>query len=58
MCGWCQRVHLDEQWVELEEAASSLRFLERARLPQVSHGICQSCQRAMERLSAADEAVR
>ena len=55
MWGWCQRVHLDEQWVELEEAASSLRLFERAGLPQVSHGICESCQQAMERLLEADD---
>ncbi len=58
MCGWCQRVHLDERWVELEEAAISLRLFECARLPRVSHGICESCLQAMERLLEADEAVR
>ncbi len=57
MCGWCQRVHLDGRWVELEEAATSLRLFDRAALPQVSHGICESCQQAMERLLEADEAT-
>lgn len=55
MCGWCQRVHLDERWVELEEAVTALRLFERARLPRVSHGICESCQRAMEELAEADD---
>jgi len=39
MCGWCRRVHLDEEWVMAPHAALSAID---ARCT-LSHSICPSC---------------
>lgn len=43
MCGWCDRFEVEEEWVEVEEAARRLGLFNRAELPAISHGICPSC---------------
>jgi hypothetical protein len=43
VCGWCNRFDVDGVWMEIEEALPQLRLMERASLPRVTHGMCESC---------------
>jgi hypothetical protein len=43
MCGWCDRFEVDEEWVEVEEAARRLELFNRSELPALSHGVCPEC---------------
>ena len=43
MCAWCDRFLVDDEWVEIEEAATRLELFRRSQLPKISHGICPSC---------------
>lgn len=45
ICSWCRRVRLANEWVELDEAVRRLDLFSSASLPQLSHGICQDCNR-------------
>lgn len=45
VCSWCRRVRSDSgQWLEVEEALSSMRLLELATMPEMTHSICQQCR--------------
>ncbi len=49
VCGWCKRVRVNEDWLEIEEAASRAPQLRSVPTPSVSHGICDDCrQRLMQ----------
>ncbi len=43
VCSWCRRVHLDQGWVEVEEAIVALDLFESPVLPHMSHGVCPNC---------------
>ena len=43
ICGWCKRVEVGSAWKEVEEPASIPGLFERSRLPQLTHGICDTC---------------
>jgi hypothetical protein len=44
ICGWCHSVALpDGRWMPLEEAVEQLQLLEAETMPQMTHGICDSC---------------
>lgn len=44
MCSWCKRIRLaGNEWVEVEEAVKRLNMFEAASLPQLTHGMCGSC---------------
>jgi hypothetical protein len=47
LCAWCKKVHLEDVWVEVEEAAARLRLFERPLLPSLTHGICEPCRQTM-----------
>lgn len=48
LCSWCKRVRSPGgEWLEVEDAAVRLDLLSAERLPQVTHGICPRCDRAM-----------
>lgn len=47
VCGWCKRVDVAGQWLEVEEAMAELQLLERPLLPPMTHGICQACHDRM-----------
>lgn len=52
LCAWCNRVDVGTSsatWVEVEDAARRLQLLEKAQLPQITHGICESCYHSMSR---------
>lgn len=54
VCGWCKRVDVDGQWLEVEEAMAVLQLLERLVLPRITHGICAACH---DRMMATIEAA-
>lgn len=43
MCSWCNRLDAKGRWMPVEEAVSSLRLMERATLPAITHGMCEEC---------------
>lgn len=43
ICGWCKRVPVDDEWLEVEDAVVRLRLFEKPVLPLMSHGICPPC---------------
>jgi hypothetical protein len=47
VCGWCNRVDADGEWVEVETAVARLGLFEESRLPRMTHGICGECYQKM-----------
>jgi len=44
ICGWCKKIKIDENnWVEVEAAIDTLELFENKSLPELSHGMCESC---------------
>jgi hypothetical protein len=43
VCSWCRRVRTDA-WVDIEDAARSLRLFDDDNFPRVSHGVCERCR--------------
>jgi len=41
MCAWCKRIRQDDEWMQLEE------FLKENN-QEISHGICNSCQKQLQ----------
>jgi hypothetical protein len=53
VCGWCARVRADE-WVPLDEAVARIGLAAHsARVPRLSHGICDSCAHELRALVAS-----
>ncbi len=46
-CSWCKRFKTAAGWLEVEEAISTMRLLESAVLPMISHGMCADCEGKM-----------
>lgn len=50
VCSWCKRFDVgQENWEEIEKAVNSLGFFENNGLPQLTHGMCQSCYEQVRR---------
>jgi hypothetical protein len=43
VCGWCKRMAVDADWVEVEKAVDRLGLFGYPTLPLLSHGICEDC---------------
>ncbi|KAF1079201.1 MAG: hypothetical protein GQF41_4504 [Candidatus Rifleibacterium amylolyticum] len=44
LCSMCKKVKISpEQWAEVEEGLALLKIFEADDMPQLSHGLCQSC---------------
>ena len=44
ICSMCKKIKVSqEQWAEIEEGLVHLRLFEADEMPQLSHGMCQSC---------------
>lgn len=57
-CGWCNRLEVDGEWMEVEDAMQRLRLLEHAAPPTVTHGMCEDClARMLAELDATDAAA-
>lgn len=46
-CGWCNRISVQDEWMEVEQAVARLHLFEHLRLPTLSHGICDDCYAKM-----------
>ena len=58
MCAWCERVSLDDRWVEPAVAVCKLRTFERPSPPSFTHGICPTClEQLTSRRSRAESAA-
>jgi len=42
-CGWCSRIDMEGNWINVEDAVAKLEMFEFSRLPQMTHGICKNC---------------
>ncbi|GGD54217.1 hypothetical protein [Lacimicrobium alkaliphilum] len=50
VCAWCNRMNVgydSNDWVEVEDASERLRLFELERLPQLTHGMCETCLASM-----------
>lgn len=47
VCGWCKRVRIHGDWLEIEEAAARAPQLRGNLVPGISHGICDDCQQQL-----------
>lgn len=57
MCGWCKRVHGGAAgWLEVEDAIEALSLFAEPLPPQVTHGVCEDCNRSLRRTTAGDTA--
>jgi len=54
MCGWCKKIYVSAQWLEIEDAITELDLFEAAKLPQLTHGICLSCKETVIQLLNTD----
>ena len=55
ICGWCKRVSVLGDWLEIEDAIATLPVFEAERPPNLSHGICEDCGgQMMATVSQAD----
>jgi hypothetical protein len=43
-CGWCKKVNVGDDWLEVEAAVERLKLFNRPMLPELSHGICAKCK--------------
>jgi len=46
-CGWCSRIDIGGNWIDVEDAVAKLGMFEFSRLPQLTHGICKDCYACM-----------
>ncbi|MDX1494064.1 MAG: hypothetical protein R3253_08405 [Longimicrobiales bacterium] len=44
ICSWCNKVAVDDGWMELEDAAERLLLFEAPTLPDITHGMCDGCE--------------
>ena len=45
VCSWCRRIDSEAAgWIEIDEAARQLRYLETPAPPPITHGICLDCE--------------
>jgi hypothetical protein len=49
VCGWCKRVDVSGDWLEVELAVTRLGLFNLTRLPQITHGICVDCRKRVRR---------
>jgi hypothetical protein len=42
-CGWCNRMAVGDDWVEVESAVERLGLFGSSRLPAITHGMCPRC---------------
>lgn len=47
VCGWCNKVSVNDVWKEVEHAIAQLGMLDRSPVPKLTHGICEACYDAV-----------
>lgn len=45
ICSWCRRARIASMWIELDEAVKKLDLFSSASLPQLTHGMCEDCNK-------------
>jgi len=57
VCSMCKKIKVTpDKWVEIEEALARLRLFEADKMPQLTHGICDTCfQAAMRELDLLEK---
>jgi hypothetical protein len=48
MCAWCKRVNVGSEWLEVEDAVAKLQLFQEPVVPELTHGICNSCRAQVE----------
>ena len=48
ICGWCKRVAVAGQWLEVEVVVRQLGLFQSPHLPKLTHGICNDCHERMQ----------
>lgn len=49
LCSWCRRARVGDEWVELEDAIGKNELFSTSSLPQLTHGICQDCNKLVHK---------
>jgi hypothetical protein len=44
MCGWCKKVNFKDNWLETDEAVTTMKIFDDPELPKITHGICPPCK--------------
>jgi hypothetical protein len=47
VCSWCNRGYLRNRWAELEEIVEAYGFFDVDTVPEITHGLCPDCERAV-----------
>jgi hypothetical protein len=47
-CAWCDRVHVDDRWVDAGQIIRHLRTFEHPTVPTFVQTICGTCERRRE----------
>lgn len=47
VCSWCKRIRWNDSWADLVPVLNDSCLFSFEKLPQLSHGICDSCHSAM-----------
>ena len=47
ICSWCNRGYVQNQWMEIEDVIGKLGLFDRAPLPELTHGVCETCEVAL-----------
>lgn len=55
MCGWCKRIPMKGEWLELEVAVERMGLMKQSTLPKITHGICPRCLDVAMRKVRKDE---
>ena len=56
ICGWCMRLPVDGDWLEIEDAISVLQLFDAAMMPRLSHDMCPRCVTTMEETLTSPDA--
>lgn len=58
MCSWCKRVEAGGRWLEIEAAVIDQNLLGSEPLPSLTHGVCEPCRQAVERVITGSWSAR
>ena len=47
VCSWCNRGYLRNRWAELEEVVEAYGLFDVETVPEITHGLCSDCERAV-----------
>lgn len=50
VCAWCNRIYMGDAWIEIEDAVARFPLFHDAKLPFITHGMCENCFDRMDDL--------